>query len=46
MAEYRGITIPEAGTTTFRPPYAPLTMGAIAGRTVGRISVRSPFAAQ
>ncbi len=34
MAEYRGITIPEAGTTTFRPPYAPLTMGAIAGRTV------------
>ncbi len=35
MAEYRGITIPEAGTTTFRPPYAPLTMGAIAGRMVG-----------
>jgi sarcosine oxidase subunit alpha len=35
MAEYRGITIPEAGTTTFRPPYAPLTMGAIAGRTRG-----------
>jgi methylglutamate dehydrogenase subunit C len=35
MAEYRGITIPEAGTTTFRPPYAPLTMGAIAARTVG-----------
>ena len=35
MAEYRGISIPQAGTTTFRPPYAPLTMGAIAGRTVG-----------
>jgi heterotetrameric sarcosine oxidase alpha subunit len=35
MAEYRGVTIPEAGTTTFRPPYAPLTMGAIAGRTRG-----------
>ena len=35
MAEHRGITIPEAGTTTFRPPYAPLTMGATAGRTVG-----------
>ncbi len=35
MAEFRNITIPEAGTTTFRPPYAPLTMGAIAGRTVG-----------
>ena len=35
MADYRGISIPQAGTTTFRPPYAPLTMGAIAGRTVG-----------
>ncbi|WP_421695876.1 sarcosine oxidase subunit alpha family protein [Aestuariivirga sp.] len=35
MAGYRGITIPEAGTTTFRPPYAPLTLGAIAGRTKG-----------
>lgn len=35
MAEHRGITIPEVGTTTFRPPYAPLTMGAVAGRTVG-----------
>lgn len=35
MAEHRGITIPEAGTTTFRPPYAPLTVGAIAGRSVG-----------
>jgi heterotetrameric sarcosine oxidase alpha subunit len=35
MADFRGVTIPEAGTTTFRPPYAPLTMGAIAGRTAG-----------
>jgi sarcosine oxidase subunit alpha len=35
MAGFRGITIPEAGTTTFRPPYAPLAMGAIAGRTRG-----------
>ncbi len=35
MAEHRGISIPEAGTTTFRPPYAPLAMGAIAGRSVG-----------
>ncbi len=35
MADFRGISIPEAGTTTFRPPYAPLTMGAIAGRTRG-----------
>lgn len=35
MAKHRGIAIPDAGTTTFRPPYAPLTMGAIAGRSVG-----------
>ncbi|MFM8748136.1 MAG: sarcosine oxidase subunit alpha family protein [Aestuariivirga sp.] len=34
MAGFRGITIPEAGTTTFRPPYSPLTMGALAGRTI------------
>ena len=35
MAGHRAITIPEAGTTTFRPPYSPLTMGAIAGRGAG-----------
>ena len=35
MADHRGITIAQAGTTTFRPPYAPLTIGAIAGRGVG-----------
>jgi len=27
--------IPEVGTTTFRPPYTPVTMGAIAGAEVG-----------
>ena len=36
VAGLRGITIPEAGTTTFRPPFAPLTIGAIAGRSVGK----------
>ena len=30
-----GQTIPETGTTTFRPPYSPVTMGALAGRAVG-----------
>lgn len=35
MASHRGIAIADAGTTTFRPPYAPLTIGAIAGRSVG-----------
>jgi methylglutamate dehydrogenase subunit C len=35
MADLRGLAINEAGTTTFRPPYVPLTIGAIAGRNVG-----------
>jgi methylglutamate dehydrogenase subunit C len=34
MADLRGITITESGTTTFRPPFSPLTIGAIAGRSV------------
>ncbi len=34
MADLRGITISEVGTTTFRPPYSPLTIGAIAGRSL------------
>lgn len=32
LAERRNITIPDAGLTTFRPPYTPVTMGALAGR--------------
>ena len=46
MAGLRGVGIPEAGTTTFRPPFAPLTIGAIAGRSVGkhfRPTRRSPL---
>jgi len=31
MAEIRQKTIPEVGTTTFRPPFTPLTFGAIVG---------------
>jgi len=31
MAGLRGIDIPAVGTTTFRPPFAPLTLGVIAG---------------
>lgn len=31
MAEIRQKTIPEVGTTTFRPPYTPLTFGSIVG---------------
>ncbi|ANK81807.1 MAG: sarcosine oxidase subunit alpha [Rhizobiales bacterium NRL2] len=35
MAEARGISIPEVGTTTFRQPYRPVTIGALAGQHVG-----------
>ncbi len=31
MADIRNTTIPEVGTTTFRPPYTPLSFGAIVG---------------
>jgi sarcosine oxidase subunit alpha len=30
-----GRTTGEVGTTTFRPPYAPVTLGAVAGRNIG-----------
>lgn len=32
MAEIRNAAIPEVGTTTFRPPYTPVTFGAITGQ--------------
>jgi len=35
MAEALGKEIPEVGTTTFRPPYTPVSLGALAGRGVG-----------
>ena len=35
MAAKRGLDLPKVGTTTFRPPYTPATIGALAGRTVG-----------
>ena len=31
MAEQLGVPIPQVGTTTFRPPYTPMTLGAFAG---------------
>ncbi len=31
LAQKQGVAIPEAGLTTFRPPYTPVTMGALAG---------------
>jgi sarcosine oxidase subunit alpha len=36
MAELRKRTISETGTTTFRPPYSPVAIGALAGRHRGR----------
>ena len=35
MAAVRGCTIPEAGHTTFRPPYTPVSLGALGGAEVG-----------
>lgn len=36
MAELAGKSIPEVGTTIFRPPYTPTAIGALAGRIKGR----------
>lgn len=36
MAECTGKTIPETGTTIFRPPYTPIPLGALGGRARGR----------
>lgn len=36
MAGLLQTPIPSVGTTTFRPPYTPVTLGAIAGNEIGR----------
>ncbi|MEM7441216.1 MAG: sarcosine oxidase subunit alpha family protein [Pseudomonadota bacterium] len=36
MADARGRTIQETGTTIFRPPYSPVPLGAFAGRAKGK----------
>ncbi|MBC7478789.1 MAG: (2Fe-2S)-binding protein, partial [Pseudorhodobacter sp.] len=36
MAELTGKSIPETGTTTYRPPYTPVAIGALAGRGRGQ----------
>ena len=36
MAELAGKSIPEVGTTIFRPPYTPTSMGVLGGRSVGK----------
>jgi sarcosine oxidase subunit alpha len=37
LSKARGRPIPQVGTTTFRPPYVPVTMGAIAGEARGTL---------
>ncbi len=36
MAELTGQSIPQTGTTTYRPPYTPVALGALAGRGRGQ----------
>src|SRR5439155_6134213 len=36
MADLTGRAIPEVGTTVFRPPYTPVSIGALAGRHRGK----------
>ena len=38
LAGSLGAPLPVVGTTTFRPPYDPVTFGAIAGRDVGPLA--------
>jgi sarcosine oxidase, subunit alpha len=37
MGEFTGREPPEVGTTKFRPPFAPVTLGLLAGRRVGAL---------
>lgn len=38
LADALGAEIPRVGTTTFRPPYTPVTFGAFAGRDIGDLA--------
>ena len=38
LADIRGSTIANVGTTTFRPPYTPVAYGALAGRDIGALA--------
>ena len=37
LSDALNVTIPQVGTTTFRPPYTPVTLGALAGEARGDI---------
>ncbi len=36
MAEHKGTEVPNVGTTIYRPPYSPVSIGALAGRARGK----------
>ncbi len=36
LADVRGVPVSEVGTTTYRPPYTPVTLGTLAGHFQGR----------
>ena len=38
LARTLGVPVAAVGTTTFRPPYTPVTFGAVAGRDVGHLA--------
>ena len=38
VSEFENKIVPEVGHTTFRPPYTPVTIGAIVGREIGKHS--------
>ncbi len=44
LSEALGQAIPATGTTTFRPPYTPISMGAIAGEAAAICSNAAPHA--
>jgi sarcosine oxidase subunit alpha len=38
LSKSLALPVPEVGTTTFRPPYTPVTYGTLAGREVGELA--------
>ena len=38
LAEARGVSMSDVDVTTFRPPYTPVTYGALAGRDIGALA--------
>jgi sarcosine oxidase subunit alpha len=38
LAGQLGVEMPAVGTTTFRPPYTPVTFGVLAGRDIGELA--------